>query len=174
MRLWFAVFRPTVSSIIIIVVVVVVASSESSYPAVEMVPRVASLCLLSLFVAMSGAIDPSFELFQDDLLVMVDKFEKSENQVAFLVSFLNPTEHMVKTSSPVHKFLPQSARYSKLLVTPHDPDFSDFVGKITPDSEFRISLYPKEQRTYTFTPLDSSPGPADHDDEESPDDPEDE
>lgn len=110
--------------------------------------------------AMAATVDPSFEPFQDDLLVMVDKFYKSETEVAFLVSFLNPTEHKVKSSSPVHKFLPQSTSYPFLHVSSHDPDFTNYRSKVTAKSEFRLRLKPKEQQTYTFSPLSADGRPA--------------
>lgn len=114
---------------------------------------VPTYCVLFLLViVMQSTADPDFEVFKDGLLVQVNKFDKSDQEIAFLVSFLNPTEQVVKSRSLVRQFLPQSDMYQRMIVTAHDPDFVDYVRKITSGDEFRVKLYPKEQRTYTFEP----------------------
>ena len=96
--------------------------------------------------------DPDFRVFQEDLLLQVHAFEKSDAEVAYLVSFLNPTEQVVTTSFPVQRFLPQSLHHERLIVVPRDLDFSDYIRKVIASDEFRVKLHPQEQRTYTFLP----------------------
>lgn len=109
------------------------------------------ILFLSLAISIASA-DPDFEVFKDGLLLQVDKFDKSETEVAYLVSFLNPTESVVKTSAPIRQILPQSVLHKRMLVVPRDADFIGFVKRVKSMDDFRIKLFPKEQRTYVFEP----------------------